>query len=268
MKKVLLIVAVGLSGALTTSFLACNKCPKPINANGRKTVLYSGALKIYDSILNNSGNLHNLHLDSFSILIDNYGEIDSQIYQSTMKRYIEKLASNYGDNNYLVSFKENAAYGRSVSVINQIKTDLENTPVLGSAYADIKDLLRNTGSKDEFKAGLLNIYANYERGCPPQYKIRLSTMVSVAYSSYQYWENNYDGWVDRAIMITMGKGDDDKKKKEEEERKKREMQAQKEQRIANLVQADLAGAAVGIGTAVGAVGVGAIASAVVALSWD
>lgn len=263
MKKSFLIVFIVLSGMIT-AFFACNKYPK----TEKKAMLITGELNIYDSILNNSGHLHNLHLDSFALLMNNFGAIDSQTYQSALEEYISKLELNYGANSYLNSFKENAAYGQATSVITQLKTDLENTPNLGSAYADIRDLLHNSISKDKFKVGLLNIYADHDRDCPAQYKTRLATMISVAYSSFQYWENNYDGWIDRAIMITMNKEDDDKKRKEEEERKRREMQAQKEQRIANLVQADLAGAAVGLGTAVGAVGVGAIASAVVALSWD
>lgn len=65
-----------------------------------------------------------------------------------------------------------------------------------------------------------DIYLNTQANCPSGQKEALRNLISVAYSSYQYWLNNYDEWTDRSIMITMSDKSDEEKKKEEERRRK------------------------------------------------
>lgn len=64
-----------------------------------------------------------------------------------------------------------------------------------------------------------DIYVNAQANCPSGQKEALGNLISVAYSSYQYWLNNYDEWTDRSIMITMSdKSDEEKRRKKKGEK--------------------------------------------------
>lgn len=127
-----------------------------------------------------------------------------------------------GINTYVDGFANSTKYGQGISVIRDIKHDLRNgLPYQYAVYEEIGNLLDRVSDQHSFRDGLHDIYLNAQANCPSGQKEALRNLISVAYSSYQYWLNNYDEWTDRSIMITMSDKSDEEKKKEEERRKRR-----------------------------------------------
>jgi hypothetical protein len=63
---------------------------------------------------------------------------------------------------------------------------------LGDVFTQINNELLNVNSLADFQSAVDNIYNTRKIDCPTSKQTQLKAMCSVAVSSFDYWENNYE----------------------------------------------------------------------------
>jgi hypothetical protein len=249
MKKIIFLCALG------GLFSSCQK-EKPVSDNepNNKQRLYS-----VSSTDNGFGLLHNQYMD---VAYNKFLQMDDPTYiqcSDKIKETVNLLNNEFGYS-WTSGYMGNLETIESSHItLNQMKAALMDDSYLGNVYTQINNELLNSDNLLTFQIAVNNIYDSKEQNCPASKLTQLKAMCSVAVSSYDYWENNYENWGNIHAEIMNGPG----KKETDEEKKKREAKELKEKKdkIKEFVGFDLAGAFGGVCGAV-------LASGFCALMWD
>jgi hypothetical protein len=252
MKKVFSLAII----AILSMTVILYSCQKPEELTSPSSSLSQGNIKNRTDY----GAIHNSVMEEVynSMLINKVvpNMIQGELKIIAYSAFKNKIASSFGFNSELISqFLINSNipdnYSTYPASINNYRQNMEdgifgiNDDQLRDAFIEVLNAVENANSLDEFNA-IVN--ANKQQFVGTSYEDLYNVVASISTSSYDYWANNSQKWLDLNLQNVQAK-------------------QQLDPRFKQIVKADIYGAINGGLAGAGFAGVGALAGACLGASY-